>query len=87
MQTIDQDHEKCHFKTQQVRHYRSIKDHTNEEKLDKLVWRGIHTGNGVMIVKICGNNSHCDVRIINIKEQPWKSHFARHLFLVKNNSR
>ena len=57
------------LKLNQVRHYRSIKDpYKYEEKLDKLVWRGSSYRKWRdEFVKMYGNNSHCDVGMINIK--------------------
>ena len=63
---IEQDHDNSAIlKLNQVRHYRNIKDpYKYEEKLDKLVWRGVDhsNANGVMILlKDFKINSHCDI--------------------------
>ena len=67
---IGENHENSAIlKLNQVRHYRSIKDpYKYEEKLDKLVWRGSSYRKWRdEFIKMYGNNSHCDVGMINTK--------------------
>ena len=67
---IGENHENSAIlKLNQVRHYRNIKDpYKYEKKLDKLVWRGSSYRKWRdEFVEMYGNNSHCDVGMINIK--------------------
>ena len=67
---IGENHENSAIlKLNQVRHYRNIKDpYKYEKKLDKLVWRGSSYRKWRdEFVEMYGNNSHCDVGMVNIK--------------------
>ena len=67
---IGENHENSAIlKLNQVRHYRNIKDpYKYEKKLEKLVWRGSSYRKWRdEFVEMYGNNSHCDVGMINIK--------------------
>ncbi len=68
------------FKLNKIRHFNFIKDRRNfENKLDKLVWRGVaHRQHRIDVMKQFYNNKLCDVGQINKntgETVPWQKDF------------